>query len=899
MVTGFLEKYVRTTLRKVWQELDFLNLHTDGAFKHLRQKTNTDMKKVASKIDKDGNESGWKSTIEGITADTPDKLRGDRVDNIYFEESGNHRSLIETYSRAHALVDILGSRVGNRFVFGCVCKGTKVWTRTGEYKNIEDLHQVDGIIGFKDGKANIEPISYMQEEAYKPCVRITFRDGTFLECSEDHPILMRTLHTPRNKNNRNKRDRYFTWDFVPAKDVGSYQQYNIAGTCRTIDIFGTDTLFDPYLVGLLIGDGSYGYDNTPCLSNCDPEVLDYVKSKYKWSLNAEHITKDNKLYQEIRIKGICPELRKIGIYGQTKTKKRLPDCYQTLDKENARQLIAGLFDTDGYISKTETAAVLYQSTREILEQVQILLYKFGVYATIKKIDPDVRPGRKDKNPWYALSIRDYESFYNFAANIPLRIGYKKQALLTQHPRLDKHEVAPGIREVAVAKVESIGVQRIYNLTACDSHTYLANNVITHNTSGEQGPQLAGLKTMFFNPKSYTILPYLNRHMANGEPQLTGYFIPSYSMWLGKPVGSGFDDRGVVYIEKAKKYYEDHWKTIDDPKALLIDKAEYCFTPEDAFVLEGSNRFDQELLVDQLHALTIHKTVELPKPARLSWGRTKDGEVDRDTRPVLEMVDKSPLEICELPILDEYGIPYSNLYVAAADSIDADSTTSTGQTDVSEFCIVILRRQFGLQPPKIVAIYKERPKHIQTAFDNAMKLCQFFNCKLLFEATRVSIKTYFEHHKKLNLLMTRPRATSNTTTRTNLKQYGVPATSAIIDHQLDLIEQFIVDYSTGIQFPRMIDELMRYSYENKRKFDIVAALGIVLLAEEEMTGRVAKPSQPYKPNWGISYVKNQYGQIEITTGDDKKREIGTGGSRDHIMPVQTSVYQSPGGSFWRR
>lgn len=537
MVTGFLEKYVRTTLRKVWQELDFLNLHTDGAFKHLRQKTNTDMKKVASKIDKDGNESGWKSTIEGITADTPDKLRGDRVDNIYFEESGNHRSLIETYSRAHALVDILGSRVGNRFVFG--------------------------------------------------------------------------------------------------------------------------------------------------------------------------------------------------------------------------------------------------------------------------------------------------------------------------------------------------------------------------TSGEQGPQLAGLKTMFFNPKSYTILPYLNRHMANGEPQLTGYFIPSYSMWLGKPVGSGFDDRGVVYIEKAKKYYEDHWKTIDDPKALLIDKAEYCFTPEDAFVLEGSNRFDQELLVDQLHALTIHKTVELPKPARLSWGRTKDGEVDRDTRPVLEMIDKSPLEICELPILDEYGIPYSNLYVAAADSIDADSTTSTGQTDVSEFCIVILRRQFGLQPPKIVAIYKERPKHIQTAFDNAMKLCQFFNCKLLFEATRVSIKTYFEHHKKLNLLMTRPRATSNTTTRTNLKQYGVPATPAIIDHQLDLIEQFIVDYSTGIQFPQMIDELMRYSYENKRKFDIVAALGIVLLAEEEMTGRVAKPSQPYKPNWGISYVKNQYGQIEITTGDDKKREIGTGGSRDHIMPVQTSVYQSPGGSFWRR
>jgi hypothetical protein len=42
--------------------------------------------------------------------------------------------------------------------------------------------------------------------------------------------------------------------------------------------------------------------------------------------------------------------------------------------------------------------------------------------------------------------------------------------------------------------------------------------------------------------------------------------------------------------------------------------------------------------------------------------------------------------------------------------------------VSDFCAVVYRKQFGTQQPKIVAIYKERPKHIQTAFDNAIKLC---------------------------------------------------------------------------------------------------------------------------------------------------------------------------------
>jgi len=90
-------------------------------------------------------------------------------------------------------------------------------------------------------------------------------------------------------------------------------------------------------------------------------------------------------------------------------------------------------------------------------------------------------------------------------------------------------------------------------------------------------------------------------------------------------------------------------------------------------------------------------------------------------------------------------------------------------------------------------------------------------------------------------MRRPSATSNTTTRTNLKQYGTPATDAIIDHQLDLIEQYIVDFCDQIQFPEMLDELIRYSYENKRKFDIVAALGMVLLAEEETRNRIAKPA----------------------------------------------------------
>lgn len=433
------------------------------------------------------------------------------------------------------------------------------------------------------------------------------------------------------------------------------------------------------------------------------------------------------------------------------------------------------------------------------------------------------------------------------------------------------------------------------------------------TSGEESSYLATLKKMFYNPEEFDVLPYKNTYGKDQQVQFTGYFIPSYTMWFGDDKGNiGFDSRGVVDEERAKKHYQEIFDKVQDPNILIRRKAEFCFTPEDAFILEGSNRFDRELLLDQYQALTIHRNVEKPKPVKLHWGHTDTGDVDRKSKPTIEFTDKSPLQIVELPMTDENGLPYTNLYVAGIDSIDADKSTSSGQTDVSDFCMVVMRRQFGLQPPKVVAIYKERPNHIKTAFDTALKLCQYYNCKALIEATRVSIKQHFENNGALGYLMRRPRATVNTTTRTNLKQYGVPAsgdeTSGIIGHQLDLIEQYIVDYSDQIQFPDMLDELIRYSYANKRKFDIVAAFAMCLLANEDMQGRVAKPSGGGTVRLQLGYVRNEYGQMEYKQIEedyyDTRRTAeatGYGSYRMHIlgMPSEEIGYhdRTPGRPMW--
>ena len=83
---------------------------------------------------------------------------------------------------------------------------------------------------------------------------------------------------------------------------------------------------------------------------------------------------------------------------------------------------------------------------------------------------------------------------------------------------------------------------------------------------------------------------------------------------------------------------------------------------------------------------------------------------------------SHLLVVEPPIIDAAtGKPYKNLYVAGIDAIDMGRKDSATDTDVSDFCIVIKKRVFGLEDPKYVAMYKFRPDDIRQAYDISMKL----------------------------------------------------------------------------------------------------------------------------------------------------------------------------------
>ena len=393
------------------------------------------------------------------------------------------------------------------------------------------------------------------------------------------------------------------------------------------------------------------------------------------------------------------------------------------------------------------------------------------------------------------------------------------------------------------------------------------------TGGDaRGAALEGLRNIYYNPDDFDVLPYRHNYTQNGEQALTGYFLPSYSVIL-KP---GFlDKRGYTDPEKAKAYWQEKRdKLATNPKALVDHCAERCFNAEEAFALEGENKFNKALIAEQLTRIRALKQCPPIETGFLEYS-FKDGKHAEENINGFKWIPNAngKIRILEHPLWtlpvkkDEEGnVTWTppdrikNLYVIGIDGIDIGSgQTSENTKNPSDFCLVVKKRVYGLDEPQYVAIYKDRPNDIREAYRTAVKLAQYYNAVINIEATRQSIIPWAREKKFLKYFMKRPRATLTDSIRNTNKQYGTPATLAIISHQTDLIADYINDYSHTIWFDEMLDEFNRYTDENKRKFDIVAAVAMCELADEELAGVIPKQVTVQNDTWqDVGYYTDEHG-----------------------------------------
>lgn len=129
---GFLEA-PKGILGKCWKQLDWLNQHTGGGMRRVRLGKNDDFTKEACLKDKSGQKTGHMAVLSGLTVDKTYKLRGDRTDRVFFEESGANPILTDSWIVGEPLVIINGRRFGTRIAWG---------TGGSEGPNLEGLERM-------------------------------------------------------------------------------------------------------------------------------------------------------------------------------------------------------------------------------------------------------------------------------------------------------------------------------------------------------------------------------------------------------------------------------------------------------------------------------------------------------------------------------------------------------------------------------------------------------------------------------------------------------------------------------------------------------------------------------------------------------------------------------------
>ena len=265
-------------------------------------------------------------------------LTGDRFRRGVIEEVGFVKNLMAIYNSSKDGMRVGKKWVGRLTMLGCVCKGTRIFTESGNIVNVEDIKIDNKLIGYSSELSSCvqQDIGTINPPTDAKCVKLTFSNGMDLECTTDHPIYTNKIVDGE------KKECFLNASYLNKGDKRALP--------ASVDFWGDYEMEEPRILGMVVGDGSYAEGQQVMFTSCDDVLNDYVTDRYKVNTYYTSVTKKGKTLKKSKVSNLKPLLVKEGIYGQTKLNKRLPKNLFRATKKSVCEFIGGYFDTDGCIS---------------------------------------------------------------------------------------------------------------------------------------------------------------------------------------------------------------------------------------------------------------------------------------------------------------------------------------------------------------------------------------------------------------------------------------------------------------------------------------------------------------------------------------------------------------------
>jgi recombination protein RecA len=365
--------------------------------------------------------------------------------------------------------DSVGNRTKVKVVKNkCLAEGTRIFDPvTGLTHRIEQVVDqrlpVHVAATDKNGALRVREVTSWFDQGEQDVIGLKLRDGTELWVTPDHQVL--TEDGWHEAQDLSRGDRVAR----PREYLG----------------FGSHAPVPPdhaRLLGYLIGDGYVG-GKTPVqfINTAEPlrkdvaQIVSAMGCDVKPTANEISVAVSHRIGEKNGVLSLC---RWAGIYGHLAWEKKIPPAFFAPDvsPEVVGNLIFGMFETDGYVSREQTGGIrvgFTTTSEQLAHQIHWLLLRWGIGSAVQRRDPRTQRGALvkghriiSKRPVWEVRISGVENVSAFATGVPMW-GPRGQVLTCELAKLDgryrgsqRVYLAPQLAGPVLAHLEQRGVSAV-------------------------------------------------------------------------------------------------------------------------------------------------------------------------------------------------------------------------------------------------------------------------------------------------------------------------------------------------------------------------------------------------------------------------------------------------------
>ena len=347
------------------------------------------------------------------------------------------------------------------------------WAKMGNIKVGSEVIAADG---------SIAKVTGVFPKGIKDVYRVSFKDGTYVDCGLEHLWEVKTCEDRRNKKNaRIVTTEQMLNNYILGKNSKTpYHNYSIR-LVKPIQFKSklNEDDIKPYILGALIGDGGLSR-NTIKFTTSDNEILQRIEKELdkedkisKFSGNnydygiASKITKRDKLGHLLKCNTLL-KLEEYGLMGKRSEDKFIPKKYLYANIQERIQLLQGIMDTDGWTDKRDALCEFDTTSEQLCKDVLELIRGLGGKASYS-----TKQGKYKNKKKVIECQKVYRIYFTIRGINPFYL--KRKAEKFSEPKFNYQKIITNIEKVRQEECQCIMIDHPEHLYVTDGYT------LTHNT----------------------------------------------------------------------------------------------------------------------------------------------------------------------------------------------------------------------------------------------------------------------------------------------------------------------------------------------------------------------------------------------------------------------------------